>query len=125
MSFLLSLFSKFKIYLYAALLAAAITFWAVDRHNQFDKGVAYCQQQHTEADTKEIERQKDKQAEEAKKALQIATETAEHITSIQTEKPHEIAKTKELAIKANKPVSCDLSDDELRDFNEAISRANH
>lgn len=124
LTLLKSLLSRFRLYLYAAVFAAAAAFWLTDRHAQYEKGIAYCAQQHANADAKEIERQKEEQAKEAEKALQVATETAKHITSIETEKPHEVAKTKELAIKANTPPSCDLSPDELRDFNAAIRKAN-
>lgn len=118
------LFSGAKLYIYAAVIASALTFTFMYGHNQYEKGYAAAQQEQTQAI---ITYQKIVVEKDEKQKAEIAQITSEHtkqIDAIQASKPKQVEKTRVIVSQIPRPDVCNLTADELRDFNEAIRAAN-
>ena len=109
-----------KIWLFVIAISILSTAWLVDRHAEYNKGIASCQQQYAEAAAKYEQGQKKKDEQEKQQAVKEATDAANHINSLNAQK--EIAEDKQRALNAKHPTTgCALSPDEFLLFNQTIT----
>lgn len=108
-------------YLYAGLIAVILVFTTVDHFRAYEKGKAACEAAHTVAEmnnAKEVQKSLAKQTVDAVKETDQATKV---IAPIVESKKREVEKIRVITIEVPRPESCNLSPDELRDLNKAIS----
>lgn len=114
--------APYKIYIFIALASILSTFWLVDRHVQYNAGIAHCTQQHADAQAKYEQGQVKKKEAEKQEAVKAADKAATQINLLANEHDKQVDKQNELSKLHPTSPSCALSGDEFLRFNEAISR---
>lgn len=107
------LFSTAKLYIYIAVLSVLTTAWAMDRHNQYEKGV-----------TDTVAKIQKAEIEKAPPAVLKADEARKEVNEIQSTKQTDLVQIHEASAKANHPTECVLSSDELFILNSKIDKVN-
>jgi len=120
----LTFLSPYKLYIYAGLAALVIAGIAFDRHNQYNKGKRECQTEYYEASNKALEDKAKRLQETAKETLAASTKLDKKIGHVISSKNEGVKEAYDNAVKENRPLTCDLSDSELRAYNKAIGDAN-
>lgn len=116
--------SQFKIYIYAAIVAAAATAYFMHGHAEYDKGYNAAVQKQNDAIVayQDIVVKKDQE-----NAIALAKLSSDHATEIQTIKdsiPAAQEKIRVITKTIDRPAVCNLADSELQLINEAVNTAN-
>lgn len=93
-------------------------------HNKYEKGKRDCQAEYAQQNNAALEAKNKQLGEAAKVAVKASSEASKKIEHVKASNEKEIRIAYDNAVKENRPVSCDLSDDELSDFLRATNEAN-
>ncbi len=91
------------------LITALTTGWLFDRHFQYEKGKAWCQEQ-----------QANQIIEQIPEAIKRTERTTNAINEITNDRKRIVDDVRNEAAKQNRPTECDLSDSELLKFNKLL-----
>ncbi len=114
---ILKYLAPYKKYIYAALAAAVVTGWLVDRHMQYEEGKSDCLLAQATAQASYEGKRADRLTKEGKEALNAEQAVSSKIQKLREHKedtPDESTNT-----------ACVFTDDGVRDINESIHKANN
>lgn len=114
---ILKYLASYKKYIYAALAAAVVTGWLVDRHMQYEEGKSDCLLAQATAQASYEGKRADRLTKEGKEALNAEQAVSSKIQKLREHKedtPDESTNT-----------ACVFTDDELRDIAETVREANN
>lgn len=120
----LSLFNTAKLYIYAAVAAAAVTFCLMYGHIRYEKGYNAAVQKQTDAIIAYQKIVVDKERQHADELAKISSDHAAQITAIQATKPVAQEKIRVVTKTIERPAVCNLADSELQLIHEAVHSAN-
>lgn len=118
-------FKSAKFWLYLGLAGILVLSVYAYGGYQYHKGREACQQEYAQAENEQLKQQNQDLAKASKEALETSTKLGKQVAQIQSSKDKETAKAHDNAVKQNRPSACDLSDDELLDFQQATIEANN
>jgi hypothetical protein len=124
MNFLTSFLSKFKLYIYAALLGAAIVGFLGYGHMRYEAGYTSAQTKQTDAILAYQKIVIAKDQEQKQKIEQLTTLHTQQLADLTASIKPAQEKIRVITRTIDRPVACDLSPDELRIINEAVHTAN-
>lgn len=113
--------APYKLVIYGAALAAAIGGVLVYGHLKYLDGQKDCQEQAAEARAEYEQRVRKEERAKAQAALKREADTSKQIANLRTEKERAKDEARNQARAADRPASCNLSDDELRSYEKALS----
>jgi hypothetical protein len=116
--------SKFKLYIYAAIVGAGIVGFLAYGHSRYEKGYEAATAKQTDAIIAYQKIVVKKEQEHAAELAQISTEHATAIAKMESAKPIAQEKIRVITKTIDRPASCDLQPNELQAINEAVHSAN-